>query len=196
ENPEELNRLRHIAFETEMDTLNQLIKDNKLSQNEFDDYCTYTDHRQRYHHAPLFKRMLMRFKLATVRKQFTDQSKNKRNLNKGEISEKTANIMRIIYYNIAKRLSNKMTNDNELEVMQVCDSYLMRNDSLTLANSNLINYKDHNHVIVYRIKLTALNEQRNVLNQLIESGEVSENIALQVSKSINYDEMMVLDKLI
>ncbi|QKQ06188.1 hypothetical protein HSZ49_10225 [Staphylococcus saprophyticus] len=72
----------------------------------------------------------------------------------------------------------------------------MRNDSLTLANSNLINYKDHNHVIVYRIKLTALNEQRNVLNQLIESGEVSENIALQVSKSINYDEMMVLDKLI
>lgn len=75
ENPEELNRLRHIAFETEMDTLNQLIKDNKLSQNEFDDYCTYTDHRQRYHHAPLFKRMLMRFKLATVRKQFTDQSK-------------------------------------------------------------------------------------------------------------------------
>ena len=103
--------------------------------------------------------------------QFTDQSKNKRNLNKGEISEKTANIMRIIYYNIAKRLSNEMTNDNELEVMQVCDSYLMRNDSLTLANSNLINYKDHNHVIVYRIKLTALNEQRNVLNQLIESGE-------------------------
>lgn len=196
ENPRELNRLRHIAFETEMDTLNQLFKDNKLSQNEFDDYCTYTDHRQRYHRAPLFKRMLMWFKLATVRKQFTDQSKNKRNLNRGEISEKTANVMRIIYYNVTKRLSKEMTNDNELEVMQVFDSYLMRNDSLALANPDLINYKDHNHVSVYRIKLTALNEQRNVLNQLIESGEVSENIALQVSKSINYDEMMVLDKLI
>lgn len=89
-----------------------------------------------------------------------------------------------------------MTNDNELEVMQVCDSYLIRNDNLTLANSNLINYKDHNHITVYRIKLTALNEQRNILNQLIESGKISWNIALQVSKSINYDEMMVLDKLI
>lgn len=100
-------------------------------------------------------------------------------------------IMRIVHYNVVKRLSKEANSDNQLEISTIADSYLLRTDNLT--PSNFFNTK--NHESMSKIKLNALREQRHILNELVDEGEVSEKTALKVRKAINYDEMILVDRL-
>lgn len=72
----------------------------------------------------------------------------------------------------------------------ICDSYLMRIDNLTPANFLNQAYQDH----LTKIKLNALKEQRRILAELLEEGEITETTALKIREAINYDEMVVVDR--
>lgn len=72
----------------------------------------------------------------------------------------------------------------------ICDSYLMRIDNLTPTNFLNQAYQDQ----LTKIKLNALKEQRRILAELLEEGEITETTALKIREAINYDEMVVVDR--
>ncbi|NCA39403.1 sodium:proton antiporter, partial [Streptococcus equi] len=69
--------------------------------------------------------------------------------------------------------------------------YLMRIDNL--SPSNFFNTRAEDSIT--KIKLNALREQRRVLSNLTDDGEITESTALKLREAINYDEMVIVDSL-
>ena len=135
----------------------------------------------------------MRIKVAILRRRVRVQTNAASSLDVQQNLKEISKIMRIVHYNVVKRLTKEANADNKLEISTICDSYLMRSDNLT--SSNLFNYKKFNPNNITKIKLNALREQRHILNELVEDGEVSEKTALKIRQAINYDEMVLVDRL-
>ncbi|MCD8914036.1 sodium:proton antiporter [Staphylococcus simulans] len=193
ENSKELERLQGIAIDTETKTLNELVKEGKITQSDFDNYMRYAERTQVYRQASLIRRMIMRIKVAILRRRVRVQTNAASSLDVQQNLKEISKIMRIVHYNVVKRLTKEANADNKLEISTICDSYLMRTDNLT--SSNLFNYKKFNPNNITKIKLNALREQRHILNELVEDGEVSEKTALKIRQAINYDEMVLVDRL-
>ena len=102
-----------------------------------------------------------------------------------------SNVMRTVHYRVVSRLSKETTEENKLEVGMICDGYLLRIENL--APKNFFDQK--NETSITKVKLTALKEQRRLLNQLVDDEDISEATALKIRESINYDEMVLVDSL-
>lgn len=191
EDSKELERLQGIAFDTETKTLDDLAKEGRISQSNFDNYMRYAERTQVYRQASLLRRIWIRVKTSYLRRRVRIQTNASSSLDIKENLKEISKIMRIVHYNVVKRLSKEANSDNQLEISTIADSYLLRTDNLT--PSNFFNTK--NHESMSKIKLNALREQRHILNELVDEGEVSEKTALKVRKAINYDEMILVDRL-
>ncbi|AMY05574.1 sodium:proton antiporter [Staphylococcus condimenti] len=191
EDSKELERLQGIAFDTETKTLDDLAKEGRISQSDFDNYMRYAERTQVYRQASLLRRIWIRVKTSYLRRRVRIQTNASSSLDIKENLKEISKIMRIVHYNVVKRLSKEANSDNQLEISTIADSYLLRTDNLT--PSNFFNTK--NHESMSKIKLNALREQRHILNELVDEGEVSEKTALKVRKAINYDEMILVDRL-
>lgn len=191
EDSKELERLQGIAFDTETKTLDNLAKEGRISQSDFDNYMRYAERTQVYRQASLLRRIWMRIKTGLLRRRVRVQTNAASSLDIRENLKEISKIMRIVHYNVVKRLSKEATPDNRLEIGTICDSYLLRTDNLTPANF----FGSKHHDSLSKIKLNALREQRHILNDLVEEGEVSEKTALKVREAINYDEMALVDRL-
>lgn len=193
ENSRELERLQGIAIDTETETLNELVKEGRITQSDFDNYMRYAERTQVYRQASLIRRIIMRIKVAILRRRVRVQTNASSSLDVQQNLKEISNIMRIVHYNVVKRLTKEANADNKLEIGTICDSYLMRSDNLTAANifSNKTGHRNN----VARIKLNALREQRHILNELVEDEEISEKTALKLREAINYDEMVLVDRL-
>lgn len=191
EDSKELERLQGIAFDTETKTLDDLAKEGRISQSDFDNYMRYAERTQVYRQASLLRRIWIRVKTSYLRRRVRIQTNASSSLDIKENLKEISKIMRIVHYNVVKRLSKEANSDNQLEISTIADSYLLRTDNLT--PSNFFNTK--NHESMSKIKLNALREQRHILNELVDEGEVSEKTALKVREAINYDEMILVDRL-
>lgn len=191
EDSKELERLQGIAFNTETKTLDDLAKEGRISQSDFDNYMRYAERTQVYRQASLLRRIWIRVKTSYLRRRVRIQTNASSSLDIKENLKEISKIMRIVHYNVVKRLSKEANSDNQLEISTIADSYLLRTDNLT--PSNFFNTK--NHESMSKIKLNALREQRHILNELVDEGEVSEKTALKVRKAINYDEIILVDRL-
>lgn len=194
ENSRELERLQGIAFDTETETLNELVKEGRITQSDFDNYMRYAERTQMYRQASLIRRIIMRVKLAILRRRVQVQTNASSSLDVQQNLKEISNIMRIVHYNVVKRLSKETNADNKLEVGTICDSYLMRSDNIAAAN--IFSSKPIHRSNITRIKLNALREQRQILNELVEDEEITEKTALKLREAINYDEMVLVDRLI
>ncbi|GEP79106.1 cation:proton antiporter [Staphylococcus carnosus] len=191
EDSKELERLQGIAFDTETKTLDDLAKEGRISQSDFDNYMRYAERTQVYRQASLLRRIWIRIKASFLRRRVRIQTNASSSLDIKENLKEISKIMRIVHYNVVKRLSKEANSDNQLEISTIADSYLLRTDNLT--PSNFFNTK--NNESMSKIKLNALREQRHILNELVDEGEVSEKTALKVREAINYDEMILVDRL-
>ncbi|RAA70691.1 sodium:proton antiporter, partial [Burkholderia multivorans] len=160
ENSRELERLQGIAIDTETETLNELVKEGRITQSDFDNYMRYAERTQVYRQASLIRRIIMRIKVAILRRRVRVQTNASSSLDVQQNLKEISNIMRIVHYNVVKRLTKEANADNKLEIGTICDSYLMRSDNLTAANifSNKTGHRNN----VARIKLNALREQRHI----------------------------------
>jgi len=96
-------------------------------------------------------------------------------------------ISKEVHFNVVKRLTEEMNDNNEFEISIVCDSYLNKVERLTP------DYFKGNHTAVYtEMEIYALRIQREMINQLTEEGKVSRSMAIKLRESVNYDEMIVL----
>lgn len=191
EDSKELERLQGIAFDTETKTLDDLAKEGRISQSDFDNYMRYAERTQVYRQASLLRRIWIRVKTSYLRRRVRIQTNASSSLDIKENLKEISKIMRIVHYNVVKRLSKEANSDNQLEISTIADSYLLRTDNLTPFNF----FNTKNHESMSKIKLNALREQRHILNELVDEGEVSEKTALKVRKAINYDEMILVDRL-
>lgn len=192
ENSTELERLQKIAFDEESKTLNMLVREGDITSNMLDNYMRYAERTQVFKQASLIQRVKVELSTFVLKLRLRRRIKTNAasplaivdNLNE------IAKMMRIVHYHVVRRLSEETTEDNKLEVGMICDSYLMRIDNLTPANFLNQAYQDH----LTKIKLNALKEQRRILAELLEDGEITETTALKIREAINYDEMVVVDR--
>lgn len=192
ENSTELERLQKIAFDEESKTLNMLVREGDITSNMLDNYMRYAERTQVFKQASLIQRVKVELSTFVLKLRLRRRIKTNAasplaivdNLNE------IAKMMRIVHYHVVRRLNEETTEDNKLEVGMICDSYLMRIDNLTPANFLNQAYQDH----LTKIKLNALKEQRRILAELLEEGEITETTALKIREAINYDEMVVVDR--
>lgn len=96
-------------------------------------------------------------------------------------------ITREVHFQIVKRLSKEMNEENEFEISIVCDSYLNKVERLT--PDNFVS----NHTAIYtEMEIYALRIQREMINELIEDEKITRALAIKLRESVNYDEMIVL----
>ncbi|WP_251518810.1 sodium:proton antiporter [Staphylococcus sp. Marseille-Q6910] len=193
ENTKELQRLQAIAFDVENQTLNKLVEEGKITSSILDNYIRYSERTQIYKQATLLQRLKLKGKLLILRKRM------KRNMRVNAASslsiienlKEISAVMRHVHYDVVTRLVEETTEDNKLEIGMVGDSYLIRSENLTPSNF----LSPQKETSVTKIKLTALREQRRILGQMIEDEKVSEATALKIRETINYDEMIIVDRL-
>ena len=193
ENTKELQRLQKLAFDVENQTLNGLVENGDITTNVLDNYMRYTERTQVYKQASLLQRIKVEVRAMILKRRIRTKVKTNAAspLSVVDNLREISNIMRTVHYRVVSRLGKETTENNKLEVGMICDSYLIRIDNLT--PSNFFNHKNENSIT--KIKLSALKEQRRILNQLVEDEEVSEVTALKIREAINYDEMIIVDSL-
>ncbi len=191
ENTKELQRLQKLAFDVENQTLNGLVENGNITTNVLDNYMRYTERTQVYKQASLLQRIKVEVRAMILKRRIRTKVKTNAAspLSVVDNLREISNIMRTVHYRVVSRLGKETTENNKLEVGMICDSYLIRIDNLT--PSNFFNPKNENSIT--KIKLSALKEQRRILNQLVEDEEVSEVTALKIREAINYDEMIIVD---
>ena len=74
EDSKELERLQGIAFDTETKTLDNLAKEGRISQSDFDNYMRYAERTQVYRQASLLRRIWMRIKTGLLRRRVRVQT--------------------------------------------------------------------------------------------------------------------------
>lgn len=187
EDIKELERMQRIAIDTEFNTLDKLIKENKISQSTFDNYRQITERSSTFKNASLYTKVKLMLKLFVRRRKIKTFINATSSLSIESNIKEMRFISKEVHYNVVKRLTEEMNDNNEFEISIVCDSYLNKVERLTP------DYFKGNHTAVYtEMEIYALRIQREMINQLTEEGKVSRSMAIKLRESVNYDEMIVL----
>ncbi|MCY1051284.1 sodium:proton antiporter, partial [Mammaliicoccus sciuri] len=187
EDIKELERMQRIAIDTEFNTLDKLIKENKISQSTFDNYRQITERSSTFKNASLYTKAKLMLKLFIRRRKIKTFISATSSLSIESNIKEMRFISKEVHFNVVKRLTEEMNDNNEFEISIVCDSYLNKVERLTP------DYFKGNHTAVYtEMEIYALRIQREMINQLTEEGKVSRSMAIKLRESVNYDEMIVL----
>lgn len=193
EDAKELQRLQKIAFDAENNTLNSLVENGDITTSVLDNYMRYAERTQIYKQASLIQRLKVEFRAFILKRRIKTRMKTNAASSLSIVDNlvEISNVMRTVHYRVVSRLSKETTEENKLEVGMICDGYLLRIENL--APKNFFDQK--NETSITKVKLTALKEQRRLLNQLVDDEDISEATALKIRESINYDEMVLVDSL-
>ena len=187
EDLKELERLQRIAIDTEFRTLDNLIKNDKISQNTFDNYTQITERSSTFKNASLVTKVKLMMKLFVRRRKIKTYINATSSLSIEANLREMRYITREVHFQIVKRLSKEMNEENEFEISIVCDSYLNKVERLT--PDNFVS----NHTAIYtEMEIYALRIQREMINELIEDEKITRALAIKLRESVNYDEMIVL----
>ncbi|MCD2520934.1 cation:proton antiporter [Mammaliicoccus lentus] len=187
EDLKELERLQRIAIDTEFRTLDNLIKNDKISQNTFDNYTQITERSSTFKNASLVIKVKLMMKLFVRRRKIKTYINATSSLSIEANLREMRYITREVHFQIVKRLSKEMNEENEFEISIVCDSYLNKVERLT--PDNFVS----NHTAIYtEMEIYALRIQREMINELIEDEKITRALAIKLRESVNYDEMIVL----
>ena len=187
EDIKELERMQRIAIDTEFKTLDKLISDNKISQSTFDNYRQITERSTTFKNASLYTKGKLMLKLFVRRRRIKTFVNATSSLTIEANLKEMRFITKEVHFQVVKRLTEEMNDDNAFEMSIVCDSYLNKVERLTP------DYFKGNHTAVYtEMEIYALRMQREMINQLTEEGKISRSMALKLRESVNYDEMIVL----
>ncbi|MBF7017745.1 cation:proton antiporter [Staphylococcus durrellii] len=193
EDAKELQRLQKIAFDAENNTLNTLVENGDITTSVLDNYMRYAERTQIYKQASLIQRLKVEFRAFILKRRIKTRMKTNAASSLSIVDNlvEISNVMRTVHYRVVSRLSKETTEENKLEVGMICDGYLLRIENLTPKNF----FDQKNETSITKVKLTALKEQRRILNQLVEDEDITEATALKIRESINYDEMVLVDSL-
>ena len=191
ENSKELERLQSLAFKVETKTLERLADDGEITASVLENYMRYAERTQVYRQASLIRRMIVGARAVLLKRRIRTRTNAASSLSVTDNLMELSKINKIVHYNVVSRLVDEANEDNKLEVGMICDGYLMRIDNL--SPSNFFNTRAEDSIT--KIKLNALREQRRVLSNLIDDGEITESTALKLREAINYDEMVIVDSL-
>ncbi|GAA6826411.1 sodium:proton antiporter [Helicobacter pylori] len=193
EDAKELQRLQKIAFDAENNTLNSLVENGDITTSVLDNYMRYAERTQIYKQASLIQRLKVEFRAFILKRRIKTRMKTNAASSLSIVDNlvEISNVMRTVHYRVVSRLSKETTEENKLEVGMICDGYLLRIENL--APKNFFDQK--NETSITKVKLTALKEQRRLLNLLVDDVDMSVPTALKIRESINYDEMVLVDSL-
>lgn len=191
ENSKELERLQKIAFNVETKTLEKLVDDGEITESVLENYMRYAERTEVYKQASLLRRIIVGLRGMLLKRRVKTKINSASSLSVTDNLLELGKINKLVHYNVVSRLAKEATTDNKLEVGMICDGYLMRIDNLTPNNFFNSRHED----TLTKIKLNALREQRRILRELIENDEITEGTALKLRESINYDEMVIVDKI-
>lgn len=191
ENSKELERLQSLAFKVETKTLERLADDGEITASVLENYMRYAERTQVYRQASLIRRMIVGARAVLLKRRIRTRTNAASSLSVTDNLMELSKINKIVHYNVVSRLVDEANEDNKLEVGMICDGYLMRIDNL--SPSNFFNTRAEDSIT--KIKLNALREQRRVLSNLTDDGEITESTALKLREAINYDEMVIVDSL-
>nr|WP_263314074.1 sodium:proton antiporter [Mammaliicoccus sp. Marseille-Q6498] len=187
EDIKELERLQRIAIDTEFNTLDRLIKNDKISKSTFDNYTQITERSSTFKNASLYTKIKLMIKLFVRRRRIKTFINATSSLSIETNLKEMRIITREVHYQVVKRLADEINKDNEFEISIVCDSYLNKVERLTPDN-----FKGNHSAIYTEMEIYALRIQREMINELIDDEKISRPLAIKLRESVNYDEMIVL----
>ncbi|MCG4731970.1 hypothetical protein, partial [Phocaeicola vulgatus] len=79
----------------------------RISQSDFDNYMRYAERTQVYRQASLLRRIWIRIKASFLRRRVRIQTNASSSLDIKENLKEISKIMRIVHYNVVKRLSKE-----------------------------------------------------------------------------------------
>ena len=188
QNTKEMDRLQAIAMSCEMETLDDLVSRNEITDTQFNNYVQYTERTRTFHSVSSFRKMLFIIKMNRRRRKIMQQVNASSSLSIRNNLKDLENIARIVHYNVVNRLSKEMTRENSLEVALISDGYLSRIDQLK-RNIQSESIDDEETILA----LDVLGAEKNLVYKLVTNNKISTSVAVELRQSLNYDEMLLLN---
>ena len=115
EDIKELERMQRIAIDTEFNTLDKLIKENKISQSTFDNYRQITERSSTFKNASLYTKAKLMLKLFIRRRKIKTFISATSSLSIESNIKEMRFISKEVHFNVVKRLTEEMNDNNEFE---------------------------------------------------------------------------------
>lgn len=190
-NAKEVKRLETIASETETETLERLVTQNKVDRQ------TILNYRSAIETSRQFKESSAVHKFKVVIKMLILRWRAKKHVESTQLKQFKSNfqevkkVMRIVHHNVALRLKEEQTNENVLEINIVLNQYYNR---LHRIRRNRNKQNETPDTITEAHKLEGLYAERTYLDELIQNKQIDEHVAAQVREHINYNEIILTSK--
>lgn len=190
-NAKEVKRLETITSETETETLERLVTQNKVDRQ------TILNYRSAIETSRQFKESSAVHKFKVVIKMLILRWRAKKHVESTQLKQFKSNfqevkkVMRIVHHNVALRLKEEQTNENVLEINIVLNQYYNR---LHRIRRNRNKQNETPDTITEAHKLEGLYAERTYLDELIQNKQIDEHVAAQVREHINYNEIILTSK--
>lgn len=212
-NTKELHRLRDIAEDVETETLQQLIKQERITKKDLSDYRKVMELTQSFREMSFIEKLnrfskliILRFKARKDSRKSVNQSsfEQQRYTDRKELRhnfKKVQHIIRIVNRQVTLRLQEEQNSTNVLEVSLIINQYYALSRTLR-QHHNRKRQREENKFMYelntqqqYDAKLDALYTQRQILDDLISRNKVTNEIATQLRENINYNEIVLAKEL-
>ncbi|MBS6061067.1 MULTISPECIES: cation:proton antiporter [Staphylococcus] len=212
-NTKELHRLRDIAEDVETETLQQLIKQERITKKDLSDYRKVMELTQSFREMSFIEKLnrfskliILRFKARKDSRKSVNQSsfEQQRYTDRKELRhnfKKVQHIIRIVNRQVTLRLQEEQNSTNVLEVSLIINQYYALSRKLRQHHNRKRQSEENKFMYElntqqqYDAKLDALYTQRQILDELISRNKVTNEIAAQLRENINYNEIVLAKEL-
>ncbi|UWF57032.1 sodium:proton antiporter [Staphylococcus hyicus] len=178
----EFRRLSEIAREVEQETLSALVDEGKIDKQGLSQYRIIVDNSQQFKEADFIDKVKMTIKMMVLRYR-ARTGKLKKNIDIPAL-DKTLDQ---VYRRVSERLSKERNSHNMLEIGMINTSYFTR----IHRQSRLKPKERQANEQMRRMKLYAVYTQREVLDEMVLNGEITEHdIAVRLREEISYNEIL------
>ena len=178
----EFRRLSEIASEVEQHTLEQLVQEEKIDKQGLTQYRIIVDNSQHFKEADFIEKLKMMMKMFMLRYR-ARTGKLKKHIDIKTLDQ----TLDQVYRNVSARLAEERNSQNVLEIGMINTSYFTRIRSKSRRKPKEPKAKEQ----MRRMKLYAVYTQREVLDEMVLNGEITEHdIAVRLREEISYNEIL------
>ncbi|QDW99934.1 sodium:proton antiporter [Staphylococcus chromogenes] len=178
----EFRRLSEIASEVEQHTLEQLVQEEKIDKQGLTQYRIIVDNSQHFKEADFIEKLKMMMKMFVLRYR-ARTGKMKKHIDIKTLDQ----TLDQVYRNVSARLAEERNSQNVLEIGMINTSYFTRIRSKSRRKPKEPKAKEQ----MRRMKLYAVYTQREVLDEMVLNGEITEHdIAVRLREEISYNEIL------
>lgn len=178
----EFRRLSDIASEVEQATLSTQVEAGKIDKQGLTQYRIIVDNSQQFKEADFIEKVKIAVKMFLLRYR-ARTGKLKKTIDIKAVDQ----TLDQVYRNVSQRLAKERNDNNILEIGMINTSYFTRVHNKTLRKPKAQQANEQ----MRRMKLYAVYTQREVLDEMVLNGEITEqDIAIRLREEISYNEIL------